>query len=108
MAALQRRGIVQTQHMAHLGFNSTTPPCRHPYRRSEIEMAYTEFFGALPRASAPQASGWLANLRSAITRRALYRRTVRELSALSNRELADLGLNPSIIERVAHESAYGN
>lgn len=40
-------------------------------------------------------------------KRATYRRTMRELSDLSNRELADLGLHRSGIRRVALESAYG-
>lgn len=37
----------------------------------------------------------------------LYRQTVEELSALSNRDLADLGLNRSDINTIAHEAAYG-
>ncbi len=36
-----------------------------------------------------------------------FRITVRELSALSSRELADLGLDRSNIISVAHESVYG-
>jgi len=37
----------------------------------------------------------------------LYRRTVRELSDMSGRELADLGLHRSEIRRVAYDSVYG-
>lgn len=37
----------------------------------------------------------------------LYRRTLAELQALSGRELADLGLNKSMIRRVALEASYG-
>jgi uncharacterized protein YjiS (DUF1127 family) len=36
----------------------------------------------------------------------LYRQTVRELSELSDRELADLGVARFDIARVAHESAF--
>jgi uncharacterized protein YjiS (DUF1127 family) len=52
----------------------------------------------------------LALLKSATTRVAnyrMYRKTVGELSTLSSRELDDLGLNRSMIKRVAMEAAYG-
>lgn len=38
----------------------------------------------------------------------VYRQTRDELAALSDRELADLGLHRSGINAVAMESAYGN
>ncbi|WP_092647499.1 DUF1127 domain-containing protein [Jannaschia faecimaris] len=37
----------------------------------------------------------------------VYRRTMNELAALSNRDLADLGLSRSMIHSVAYEAAYG-
>ncbi|MBU2957575.1 DUF1127 domain-containing protein [Paracoccus sp. C2R09] len=40
-------------------------------------------------------------------RRAVYKQTVRELNALTNRDLADLGINRSMITRLAHEAAWG-
>ena len=40
--------------------------------------------------------------------RAVYNRTVRQLHTLSTRELADLGLNRSMIRRVAYQAAYKN
>lgn len=36
-----------------------------------------------------------------------YRKTVRELSALSRSELKDLGLSRTAIKRTAHEAVYG-
>jgi uncharacterized protein YjiS (DUF1127 family) len=57
---------------------------------------------ARPRANAP--AGWLATLRAALHRRAIYRQTVRELGQLSVRELADLGLVPAMIPRAALEA----
>ncbi|MEL6450975.1 MAG: DUF1127 domain-containing protein [Pseudomonadota bacterium] len=38
----------------------------------------------------------------------VYRTTMAELSALSNRELADLGMHRSELKRVAWEAAYGD
>ncbi|WP_246449308.1 DUF1127 domain-containing protein [Paracoccus amoyensis] len=40
-------------------------------------------------------------------RRAVYRQTVRELSALTNRDLNDLGINRSMIHGLAQEAAFG-
>ena len=37
----------------------------------------------------------------------VYRTTIRELSALSDRDLADLGLSRSMIADIAHEAAFG-
>lgn len=63
--------------------------------------------------SLPVAEGLLSRIaqmlhmtREERARRALYRRTVRELSALSNRDLADLGISRSAIRSLAHEAAY--
>lgn len=44
-------------------------------------------------------------LKSRITTWKRYSRTVNELSALSNRELADLGISRSDILRIAREAA---
>lgn len=40
-------------------------------------------------------------------RRAVYRQTLRELNALTNRDLEDLGISRSMVTRLAHEAAYG-
>ncbi|EPX86569.1 putative small protein [Rubellimicrobium thermophilum DSM 16684] len=42
-----------------------------------------------------------------VARHRLYRQTLNELSALSDRDLADLGLHRSQIADVAAEAAYG-
>ena len=41
-------------------------------------------------------------------RRAVYRQTVRELNALTTRDLDDLGINRTMITRLAREAAYGS
>lgn len=37
-----------------------------------------------------------------------YRVTLAELQGLSMREMNDLGINPSMLKRIALEAAYGN
>jgi uncharacterized protein YjiS (DUF1127 family) len=49
----------------------------------------------------------VAGAREALRRRAVYRSTLRELTALGARDLADLGISPADLERIAHEAAYG-
>ena len=55
--------------------------------------------------------GWapalLSELRSRYQRKRVYRQTLRELSALSARELDDLGLNRSMLKRVAWQASQG-
>ena len=53
-----------------------------------------------------RTAGLVARLRDALARRKLYRQTIRELGALSNRELSDLGLHRSMIRRIAYQAAY--
>lgn len=48
----------------------------------------------------------IADYRAKAARRKIYRETLRELSALSARDLNDLGLNRSEIRRVAYQAAY--
>jgi len=59
-------------------------------------------------------AGFLASLRTAMTslraawqRSRVYANTYNELSALSTRELDDLGISRSSINRLAYEAAYG-
>ncbi len=61
--------------------------------------------GALP--SSGRLADVIASWRKAQAKRRIYRRTVRELSALSTRELNDLGISRSMITRIAAEAAYG-
>lgn len=41
-------------------------------------------------------------------RRAIYHQTLRELNALTARDLADLGISRSMITRLAHDAAYSD
>lgn len=53
-------------------------------------------------------SSLIETTKTRLARRAIYRQTVRELNALSAQDLADLGIQRSMIARLAHEAAYGN
>lgn len=52
-------------------------------------------------------SAWLHTVLHRLSDYRTYCRSVSELSDLSARELADLGLHRSEIRRVAHETVYG-
>lgn len=43
----------------------------------------------------------------AAEKRRVYRTTLRELDALTNRELNDLGIHRTGLKAIAHEAAYG-
>lgn len=47
-----------------------------------------------------------SDLSERFARYRVYRRTLDELYTLSDRELNDLGLNRSMLKRVAYEAAY--
>ncbi|MCT4559622.1 MAG: DUF1127 domain-containing protein [Pelagimonas sp.] len=66
----------------------------------------TEITTAQNSGFAARLNAMVASVRSAMARRKLYRRTLGELGALSNRELADLGLARGEIRRIAYQAAY--
>ncbi|KUP91700.1 DUF1127 domain-containing protein [Tritonibacter horizontis] len=49
----------------------------------------------------------IQNARVRFAQYRVYRETLNELNALSGRELADLGLNRSMLKRAALDAAYG-
>ena len=54
---------------------------------------------------AERLTTFLGHAKEYRTKRKLYRATYRELNELSNRELADLGINRSMIRSLAIEAA---
>ncbi|WP_372573744.1 DUF1127 domain-containing protein [Ruegeria jejuensis] len=71
-------------------------------------MAATNDFSA---ANGLELSGFYAGIESLKNRfeqYRVYRRTLSELSALSDRELADLGMHRGMIRSIAMEAAYDN
>ena len=69
-------------------------------------MALTLHAPATSATLTDRARSTVADLRATIARRALYRRTVRELRDLSNRDLADLGIARCSIKSRAYEAVY--
>ena len=59
-------------------------------------------FGIYDRLSAA-----LSSVKVALQRRAIFSQTIRELQNLSNRELADIGINRTDIHRIAMDAAFG-
>lgn len=50
---------------------------------------------------------FFAGIQENRARNAVYRQTIRELNALTERDLADLGIHRSMITRIAREAAFG-
>ena len=71
-------------------------------------MAYVNSSRAASFSLADRFSGMVARMKAELARRAVYNQTVRELAALTERELADLGISRLDIPAVAREAAYGN
>ena len=69
-------------------------------------MAYATQTSQIQGALAARISEALDNIRTRFERRRVYKRTLTELQSLSTRELADLGLNRSMLARVAYQAAY--
>ncbi|MDC0736841.1 DUF1127 domain-containing protein [Cognatishimia sp. SS12] len=70
-------------------------------------MAYAAHYSANTAATAPRAASMLTKLIEKFGQYRLYKQTVAELSMLSNRDLADLGISRSGIKGLALETVYG-
>ena len=120
-SSIEPSSIVQSQHSLIFGFKTgeqirarrdkmlaQSGAHRGPTKRKETQMAYV----SSNRTTATLSLGnRLAEIRkdmaTAWRAYSVYRQTLRELQALSMRELNDLGLNPSMLRSIAMEAAYG-
>lgn len=59
------------------------------------------------RSEATGFAGFMARLLKSFADHRAFRQTLTELDALSDRELADLGITRLSIREIAHESVYG-
>ncbi|MCA0043071.1 DUF1127 domain-containing protein [Celeribacter litoreus] len=70
-------------------------------------MAYANDINNAATASARPFAGLFRTVQERFARYRVYRETTLELSGLSDRDLADLGLSRATIKAVAYEAAYG-
>jgi uncharacterized protein YjiS (DUF1127 family) len=70
-------------------------------------MAYVNTTTAARKGFADRLAMLKDTVLTAINQRRVYARTVAELNALTDRELADLGIARLGITDIAHEAAYG-
>jgi uncharacterized protein YjiS (DUF1127 family) len=70
-------------------------------------MAYVNSSRTLNISFADRLGSIANSVKLALNRRRLFNQTVRELNALSDRELADLGIHASMIKDIAKQAAYG-
>lgn len=70
-------------------------------------MAYMNTSATASVGMMDRLTGAFALVKRTLHRRRVYMTTVRELMALSNRELADLGIHRADIARIAMEAACG-
>ena len=70
-------------------------------------MAYVNTSRAASLSLADRFPGFIASVKAALARPAVYLQAVRELDALTDRELSDLGISRLEIPALAREAAYG-
>ena len=69
-------------------------------------MAYVNSSRAAAVGLSDRVSAFVASVKLSLQRRATYQQTLNELNALSDRDLADLGLSRLQIRSIAREAAY--
>jgi len=103
--------IVQVQHWHMLvsqndgHFFLPQPPADDVDERKMTVMAYVSNNRTTSIGFADRVSAFFATVSEARAKQKIYRQTFSELNALSNRELADLGINRSAIKNIALEAA---
>ena len=105
MAALNPRAIVQMQHFPILVSHKAGTNGRQHLKRYK-SMSVATHLSAPIETLAGRSSAWIETVKARVARYRVYRDTLNELSGLSNRDLADLGLHRSELRRVAYQAAY--
>jgi uncharacterized protein YjiS (DUF1127 family) len=76
--------------------------------KRENTMAYASTIQTSDTANLGRITAAVKEIAFRVSRYRIYRTTLNELGALSNRELADLGLSRANLRSIAYEAAYGN
>lgn len=104
-SSIEPFAIVQLQqkHNSRSQETRQLPPVRR--KRKTMTMVFITENRTAVAALADRASALIANLSEYIATRKLYNTTYNELHALTNRELADLGIHRSSIRAIALDAA---
>jgi uncharacterized protein YjiS (DUF1127 family) len=70
-------------------------------------MAYTYSIRAAGTGISDRLTAAMKSVQAALVQRRMFGQTFRELNALTDRELADLGIHRADIRRIAAQAAYG-
>jgi len=102
-SSIAELSLVQLQHKPKYKDNTATDP------RRPSNMAYTTHTTLTSRSwierAMETASAWLAKAAEKHAQRRVMRSTLRELSALSNRDLADIGTSRAGLISLAYEAS---
>lgn len=99
--------IVQSQHFpkcSQQGANESA----NIFEEKDIDMAYASSTQVIGFAIGNRIASLRSRIADALARRKVYRTTLAELNSLTSRDLADLGLNRSMVQSVAFQAAYEN
>ncbi len=106
-AYLTRQGSNGCQTTGAKNRSQTLTPRATGLRYESLDMAYASDTRTASTTIGQRLTEMRAALQDRIARNRVFRTTLNELGALSNRELADLGIARSNIKAVAFEAAYG-
>ena len=98
--------IVRAQHLPHLCLKQTATTV--VAKESETHMAYATDFSTVQHGLRDRVTAILKSISEARAQRKVYRRTLDELNAMTQRDLDDLGIAASEIPFIAREAAYGS